>query len=274
MPAPLGTTTIGRLQYAFGGGALLEAHLEKFRDILDFMTAKPSTMVNTAITTIGAGTLTAAALAGAAITRSGSIAAYTDTTDTAAALWAAVDNPQAGQSWVVSIKNTVAFAETLAAGTGVTLSGQTVVPGLATGRFLVTLTSATAATVLGLGVSETSGLPVSQIVTNSSANPTLAAGDATGAEFCILKLTANGASAATTRTATEMFGDTPNAQVGQTYRLRICAGGNNTVTVTAGSGVTLTGTMTIATATWREFQVSFTSATALVIEAVGQGTFS
>ena len=77
---------------------------------------------------------------------------------------------------------------------------------------------------------------------------------------------------ATTRTGTELFGDTPNAQIGGTYVLKVINKGDNTVTFTAGSGVTITGTNTLATTTTRTFCVTFDSATAVTMQVVDKGT--
>ncbi len=228
---------------------------------------------NTAISTVGAGTLTAAAIVGGVITRSGSTAAYTDTTATAAQIVAAVPTPRVGLSWILTIKNTVAFTQTLAAGTNVTLSGQTVIPGLATAQFLVTLTSLTAVSIQGLGVYQTSSLPASKFTTTAAASPLVAsAGDLTGADHVYFQVTTNGAFSLTTRTAAEMFGDIPNAQIGQSYLLTIVSQGDNTVTVTGGSNVTITGTATVATKVSRTFVATFTSATALTLQSVSKGT--
>ena len=63
------------------------------------------------------------------------------------------------------------------------------------------------------------------------------------------------------------------SRVGGTYHVRIINNqGTGTLTVTAGSGVTLTGTATIAINTFRDFVITYTSATALVMQQVGIGT--
>lgn len=64
--------------------------------------------------------------------------------------------------------------------------------------------------------------------------------------------------------------------VGTSYRLRICnqSSGNFAWTVTTNTGWTVTGTMTIAQNTWREFVVTFTSLTAATLQNVAVGTFS
>ncbi len=71
-----------------------------------------------------------------------------------------------------------------------------------------------------------------------------------------------------------MFADQGNVQPGDKYLLRIINTSGGTTTVVAGSGVTLTGTATLATNTTRDFVVTFTSATALTMQSVGVGTIS
>jgi hypothetical protein len=244
-----------------------------------FALAKPySTMANTAISTVGAGTLTAAGIVGGLITRSGSTAAYSDTTATAALIQAAVGaSVRENQTWLLYIKNTVAFNETIVGGTGVTVTGQAIVPPNSTGVFLVTATVISVGTeevsIVGLGAHPQSTLPPSQFTTiAASANITAAAGTLTGADHCVYATTGTGACALTTRTATEMFADTPNAHIGQKWRIRIISDGDNTTTLTAGTGVTITGTAAAATNTFQEYQGNFTSATAVTFQNIGSGT--
>ena len=110
---------------------------------------------NAAVTTVGAATLTGAQLVGRVITRTGSTAAYTDTTPTITALVAALppsNNPVYPLTWMLSIRNNTAFFETLAAGTGCTLSGVTVIPPFSSVSFLVSITAASTYTMLGVGL--------------------------------------------------------------------------------------------------------------------------
>ncbi len=104
--------------------------------------------VNTAISTAGAGTLTAAGIVGGIITRTGPVADYSDATATAAQIVAAIGAPFVGQSFNIQVINTVGYTQTITAGAGVTLSGSMVVAGNSTAAFLVTLTSLTAVTIL------------------------------------------------------------------------------------------------------------------------------
>lgn len=230
--------------------------------------------INTADTTVGAATLTAAAVAGGVITRSGSTAAYTDTLPTAALTIAAMPGtPTIDQSWILKIKNTVAFLETLSAGTGWTLSGLTTVPPLSVGVFLVTYSAAGTFTCVGLGSHPigATGL-VAKYQTAALATGTLTAGQITGADHVFMETTTDGAATMTTRTATQMFADHPNAQVGGTYLLTLINSGNNTLTLSAGTGVTITGTATVATTVTRTFHVTFDSATAMTFQGVSVGS--
>jgi hypothetical protein len=113
-------------------------------------------------------------------------------------------------------------------------------------------------------------LAASKAVTNSNAGAqTAAVGDLTGAAFVNLLLTAIGAANFTTRTATQMFGDIPGAYVGLSFMLSIKNTNAGTTTLVAGTGVTITGTATIAQNTARLFDVTFPTATTCTITSRG-----
>jgi hypothetical protein len=117
-------------------------------------------------------------------------------------------------------------------------------------------------------------IPSGKFTTNTTTT-TFAAGQLTGAATTVYHNTGSTPGSIATRTATLMFSDDPTARVGYTYICRIVnAQGTGTLTVTAGAGVTLTGTATIAVNTFRDFAVTYTSATALVMQNVATGTFS
>src|SRR5580692_127229 len=100
-------------------------------------------MVDTSITTVGAGTLTAAAIVGGVINRSGPTGAFNDTTDTAQNILAAVGLISVGQGFLFTINNTSSYTQTLVAGTGVTLTGNTTLATVKSGTFQVICTSIT-----------------------------------------------------------------------------------------------------------------------------------
>ena len=73
-------------------------------------------------------------------------------------------------------------------------------------------------------------------------------------------------------TVANLIAAIPNAFVGQTYRLRVMnrSSANFAWTIGAQTGYTLTGTMTIAQNTYREFLVTLTSLKAIVFQSLGQ----
>lgn len=101
------------------------------------------------LSTAGAGTITAAQIATGIVVRTGPTGAYTDTTDSAANIIAAIagNNIAAdavqGTSFRVRYLNTVAFAQTLAAGSGVVLGSGTLNVAASTWRdYLFTILNA------------------------------------------------------------------------------------------------------------------------------------
>lgn len=106
---------------------------------------------------------------------------------------------------------------------------------------------------------------------------TFAAGQLEGADDVVYTNTQSTPGSIATRTATQMIANITNVYSGYSYPLRVVNGqGTGTLTITAGSGVTLTGTMTVAANTYRDFIVTVTSTTspAITIQNVGIGTFS
>ncbi len=297
------------------------------------------------LTTVGAGTLTGAVLATNILKRSGSTAAFTDTTDTANAIVAAltaISQPTAGDSWCVKYWNSVGYAATLAAGTGVTLAGNTVIPAGSTAELLIQLNNVTPSTVVacstassitvtGMTAAQTALISVGQLATGSgitagtkvaavvpgsgvildtaatttvalnsltfapvvtitnlsasaggnalmpntkftsisAGNGTLSAGDMEGAAD--VTLASSGATAMTTRTADQIIAGMPNAVIGTSYHLRVYNTNGGTLTLTGGVGVTITGTATIATNVWRDYYVTYTAASTIVLQNLGAG---
>lgn len=232
-----------------------------------------SAQVITALTTVGAGTITAAGIAGQTTLRTGSVAAFTDTTDTADAIIAAIPNARIGVSFVWTYYNSTIATATLAGGTGVTITGGTTVAGSGGfGRYLVTYTAASAVTIAFIGGASPS-VPESQFTTAALSAGTLAAGAITGAAFTVLTNTGATPGAQTVRTAAQMLADFVGTSVGSSYMLRIVNTGAGTFTLTGGggTGVTVTGTATIAQNIFRDYVVTFNSATTATIQSVGSG---
>ena len=87
--------------------------------------ASVSLATGTAVNTVGGTTLAAAAIVSADIVRGGvQVAAFTDTTDTASNIIAQLPSATIGQASRARILNVTLFAQTVAAGAGVTLAGK------------------------------------------------------------------------------------------------------------------------------------------------------
>lgn len=107
----------------------------------------------TALTTVGAGTITAASFSAGLTARGGTqTGAITDTTDIAANIIAATANivGKIGASFLYRYVNNTVFPATLTGGTGVTVSGVTVIPANSWADYLVTYTAAATLTMVGI----------------------------------------------------------------------------------------------------------------------------
>lgn len=119
----------------------------------------------------------------------------------------------------------------------------------------------------------TSIRPLGAKFTTGTTTTTFAAGQLTGGVSTVYENTQATPGSIATRTGTEMFDDDPASRVGSAYRLRIMNNqGTGTLTVTAGMGVTLNGTATIAINTFRDFIVVFDTGTTVVMDQIGIGT--
>jgi hypothetical protein len=124
--------------------------------------------------------------------------------------------------------------------------------------------------------SVTSPVAAAYNTNNSAVSFTATAANLSGSSAdVVLDLTGNPAGAANVTLPTvaalqaALHGAAPNS----TYWLRIKNSANTgTWTVVTNTGWTLTGTMTIATTTYRDFIVTFTSLTTAVLQNVGGGT--
>lgn len=112
-----------------------------------------TTQTITALNTVGAGTITAAGIAGQYTSRGGAqlSAAFTDTTDTANAIVAALPSAAGtGTSFRWTYRNDTNAVATLAGGSGVTLSIITVIPPNSFASYLVTYTATSTLTFAGI----------------------------------------------------------------------------------------------------------------------------
>lgn len=111
-----------------------------------------TTNVITTLSTVGAGTITAAGIIGKFTQRTGAQVslAFTDTTDTANNIAAALPaGAGTGTSFTYTYTNLTNAPSTIAGGSGVTISIITVIPPNAFGKWLFTRTGASAFTMVG-----------------------------------------------------------------------------------------------------------------------------
>jgi hypothetical protein len=180
---------------------------------------------------------------------SGTVASFVGTSGTTAARCTATD----ANSWAVEV-------------VGVTSGGAGEIGIADAGGY-------TAQTTVEGALQEIYSIPNAKVTTNATVTQvTAAAGHLTGARHVYYRNTADGAIQVDPRTATELFGDFASHYVGYSYLLTFVQTGDNTLSVGAAEGVTVTGTATVATLTTRTFLVTFTSATAATWVCVSKGT--
>ncbi len=145
------------------------------------------------LTTVGAGTITAALLTAGILTRSGPVGAFIETTDTASNIINAMlgDNyvgtaqaagsggVDAGATFRLIYRNNEAFAMTLAAGTGVTLGANVNCAASSVKDYLITVTNGTpssvavadttnaSAVITSMTQEETNRVSIGQLVTGT-----------------------------------------------------------------------------------------------------------
>lgn len=266
---PPNSTLIALVTYT-GAGAVTMYGIHLAPDVIQPL------IVETSLATVGNGTITAAGIAGGITVRSGSTSAFTDTTDSVTNLLAALPNAVVGQSFYWVYQNETNSTATIQGASNVTVSGITNIPAASWAQFLVTVASATTFTIQGVEFGPLTPVPVTQYATGTTTT-TFTAGELTGGALTVYNNTQATPGTITTRTAGQMFGDIPNCVIGFSYVLRIINGqGTGTLTVGLGSGLTNpnSSSLTIAINTWREFIVTFTSATAATITQIGTGTNS
>jgi len=233
--------------------------------------------LNTAIATVGAGTLTAAALLGGVITRTGSVAAFTDTTDTGTALDSALGaSAITGFSRLIQVKNNTAFADTIAGGTGVTISGRTVVTPNSVATFLLTRTGTATYTLVGISNLPQAifGVQALLATADDGTTQTLTTAMVIGGLQTFHQTLGGTTPSLTLPLGADMDTALPDMRTGQAYTLRIINTNSPTATIVTNTGWTLTGTLTIATNTWRDFVITRTGTSTYTGKQVGTGTTS
>lgn len=238
-------------------------------------------IVNTQITTVGNGTLTAAGIVGGQISRSGPVAAFTDTTDTAAAIFTADGGDfVAGDSFQARIKNLTAFPMTVTAGTGVTWSAVKIIPPFSVGNYFGMLGgTAGAPTFQFFHMSTTPTFLTGAVVAPAAtALTTVGAGTITAAGIAGGVTLRSGSTAAfsdTTDIADNIIAAafSSTTAIGSSFTYTYV---NNTVaaaTLGGGTGVTVSGVTVVPPNSWAEYLVTYTAASTITMVGIEQGFF-
>lgn len=235
-------------------------------------------IINTPITTVGAGVLTGAGLVGGLITRTGPVAAYTDTTDTAAAIVTAIGSFVSGGTFVITIKNATAFTQTLAAGSGVTLPVTNIAgPFQETNLFGTVGGTAASPTIvfthMGTGSISDSIATTSPTITvlNTAGNGTITAIMVAGGY--VDRTTATAAFTDTTDTGTAIVAANPAliGKVGASVQFLYQNATAATATLTGGVGVTVSGITQVGPGDTALYIITQTAANVLTMIGVGSG---
>ena len=165
------------------------------------------------ITTVGTGVLSAAGILSGIIERTGPTGAYADTLETADNLLAAAPELSAGDSFEFLVRNTVAFANTVAVAEGAELSGSnTAIAASSVRKYLLTIlsngrrsissanTTNSSATVTGLSQAQAQAITPGMGVTGTgipAATTVLSVNSATGTVVLSANATATGTAALT-----------------------------------------------------------------------------
>lgn len=205
-------------------------------------------ILNTAITTVGNGTLTASAMLGGLITRTGPVAAYTDTTASAAQIVTAIGSFNSGATFNVIIKNATAFVQTLSAGANVTLPVTVLVGPFQEAEYYGVIGGTAAAPTVTLGHLLTTSISLSPSISNPSAVvlSTVGAGTILANAFTAGGTARTGAQSSTPFTDTTDLAATIIAanpglvgKIGSSVRYEYANLTNALATIVGGTGVTV-----------------------------------
>lgn len=205
-------------------------------------------ILSTPITTVGNGTLTAAAMLGGLIIRTGPVAAYTDTTDTAAAIVSAIGSFNSGATFVLTIKNATPYVQTLAGGTGVTLPATVLVGPFQEGEYYGTIGGTSASPTIALSHLLTTAISLAPSISNPSSVilSTVGAGTILASAFTAGGTARTGSQSGTpftdtTDTAAAIIAANPGlvGKIGSSLRYEYTNLTNAIATITGTSGVTV-----------------------------------
>lgn len=235
-------------------------------------------IVSTSITTVGNGILTAAGLVGGQIVRTGPVANYTDTTDTAVNIIAALPTYVLGGTFLIRIKNATAFTQTIVAGTGVTLPLTVIVPAFSVANYYATINTATTITLTHMS---TAAISIGTVLTARATTTinTVGAGSISAANFVggiTIRSGSQSASAFTdtTDTASNIIAACANIvnKIGTSFIYYYQNTTNAPATITGGTGVTVSVITTVQANSTAIYLVTYTAAATLTMAGISQSS--
>ncbi len=242
-----------------------------------YITPTPVAFLPASVTSTTGTTLTAAQVGGGFITRTGPTAVFSDTLPLATSLFSALGAfYPVGTSEGWFYVNSTAFTATLLTNTGITLSGVVTVPPFSSLYLQLSFTSATAATITGYSTAN-SYITLPEILVGTADNgtsQTLTTAMVTGGSITTHVSTGGSTPSLTMPLATAIIAAIPGFGVGDSYLLRFINSNSGTATIVTNTGITTTGTLTLATNTTRDFAITMTGAATLSMVSVGTGTNS
>ena len=124
---------------------------------------------------------------------------------------------------------------------------------------------------IDLATTTLAGLTGAKYNTAALSSTTASAGQLSGAVVVVMNNSGANPATYTTRTVAQMIADSL-LQVGQVYLVILCNGqATGTLTLAGGTGVTITGTATVAANVFRIFTVTVNSMAAITFQNVGSG---
>lgn len=237
--------------------------------------AEGAPFIVTPITTVGNGTLTAAGLVGGEIVRTGPTSAFSDATDTAAAIIAALPAAVANSTFNILIKNATAFTQTITAGAGVTLPMTVIIPAFSVANYVATIATATTVSLIHI---DTTPISVGTNLTAPVISPlsTVGAGTILAASFVGGLISRSGAQSNTpftdtTDTAAAIIAACANLvnKIGTSMLIEYANSTNAIATITGGTGVTASGVTVIPANTIAQFLLTYTAAATMTLVGLG-----
>lgn len=281
MGNPVGNEIIFALGIGSNGQPAATTEPFTLAQVASLASVDASPTVETVIATAGNGVLTAAALVGGQINRSGPVAAYTDTTDTAANIVAALPGFLVGAQFNVVFKNATIYPQTLAAGAGVTLPGTVLVPPLSESNYFATVGGTAAVPTVTFTHVGTTPIHTSASVASpqSTAINTVGAGVLTAAGIFGGIIARGGVQVAAFADTTDSAANIitllgqGSSLVGQSAFFTYI---NNTIfpaTIGAGANVTLSGPTVVPANSWVKYLVTYSAAGAVTMVGIESGYF-